>query len=132
MRYIAYSFLAVFLALGLGFSAGWSAQGETAQSVCRPKLSITPKIEFGKAGFFTWTCQGGEKSGSGYYVVFVRPSGTYVLLKVPERRTSFEFTPDTVGMWRWIVINTDPDGAKPDVESEPGNFEVLQAESNKN
>ncbi len=128
MRYVAYLSFVVLIALGLGFSA----QGESLQSVCKPKLSAAPRIQLGMAGIFTWTCEGGEKSGNGYYVVFVRPSGTYVLLKVPDRRTSFEFTPDTVGIWRWIVINTDPDGTKPDVESEPGNFEVSQTEPNKN
>jgi hypothetical protein len=132
MRYIAYSWLVVLVASGPGLSTGWSAQAESLQSVCKPILSPARKIELGTAGIFTWTCGGGKKSGSGYYVVFVRPSGTYVLLKVPEGWTSFEFTPDTVGMWRWIVINTDPDGAKPDVESESGNFEVVQTELNKN
>lgn len=60
--------------------------------------------------------------------MFVRPSGTYVLLKVPDGRTSFEFTPDTTGRWRWIVINTDPDRTKPDRESEPGYFDVVEKE----
>ena len=60
--------------------------------------------------------------------MFIRPVGTYVLLKVPQGRTSFEFTPDMAGMWRWIVINTDPDRTKPDLESEPGYFEVILTE----
>ena len=93
--------------------------------VCKPVLDSVPVVEMGDAGVFTWTCSGAEKQSAGYYIVFVRPSGTYVLLKVPRGRTSYEFTPDTGGMWRWIVINTDPDPTKPDVESEPGYFQVI-------
>lgn len=93
--------------------------------ICRPRLGECAAIELGKGGIFGWTCSGGKVEGSGFYIVFVRPSGTYVLLKVPQGRTSFEFAPDTQGPWRWIVINTDPDGTRPDVESEPGYFEVL-------
>jgi len=100
---------------------------EPAERICRPRLGECAGIEMGKAGIFGWTCSGGTVEGSGFYVVFVRPSGTYVVLKVPHGRTSFEFTPDTLGQWRWIVINTDPDGTKPDVESEPGHFQVLPA-----
>jgi len=77
---------------------------------------------------FSWTCSAHNRPGKGYYIVFVRPSGTYVLLKVPEGRTSFEFTPDTAGSWRWVVINTDPDRTRPDTESEPGHFQVIQEE----
>lgn len=97
---------------------------EQESRICKPRLGQIPSIELGKAGLFRWECPLEEGSGKGYYVVFIRPSGTYVLLKVPEGRTSFEFTPDTVGQWRWLVINTDPDRTKPDVESEPGRFET--------
>lgn len=93
--------------------------------VCRPVLEPVPIVEMGDAGTFKWTCSGAEKQGAGYYIAFIRPSGTYVLLKVPRGRTAYEFTPDTGGMWRWIVINTDPDPTKPDVESEPGYFQVI-------
>jgi hypothetical protein len=93
--------------------------------VCRPDLGPSPVIELGKAGVFTWSCSGENEKGKGFYIVFIRPSGTYVLLKVPQGRESFEFTPDTPGMWRWIVINTDPDRTKPDVESKAGHFQVV-------
>lgn len=101
------------------------AETEAQRGVCKPRLGECAPIELGKGGIFAWTCLGGKEEGSGFYVVFVRPSGTYVLLKVPQGRTSFEFAPDAQGLWRWIVINTDPDGARPDVESEPGHFQVL-------
>lgn len=104
------------------------ATQENAPRICRPVLALSQTIELGRAGLFKWTCAGGEKAAGGYYVVFIRPSGTYVLLKVPEGRTSFEFTPDAQGGWRWIVINTDPDRTKPDVESEPGYFQVILTE----
>jgi hypothetical protein len=97
---------------------------EPVPQVCRPNLGPSPTIELGKAGVFTWSCAGGTEKGKGYYIVFIRPSGTYVLLKVSQGRTSFEFAPDTPGLWRWIVINTDPDRTKPDVESTPGHFQV--------
>jgi hypothetical protein len=93
--------------------------------VCRPDLGPSPAIELGKAGAFTWSCTGENEIGKSFYIVFIRPSGTYVLLKVPRGRESFEFTPDTPGTWRWIVINTDPDRTKPDVESKPGHFQVV-------
>jgi hypothetical protein len=96
--------------------------------VCRPSLGLSPAIELGKAGVFTWNCAVDNDKGKGFYIVFIRPAGTYVLLKVPQGRTSFEFTPDTPGTWRWIVINTDPDRTKPDVESKPGTFQVIGAE----
>ena len=99
-------------------------EGDTP-GICRPSLGASPTIEMGRAGFFEWTCPDGEKKGSGFYVVFIRPSGTYVLLKVPKDRHSFEFTPDTAGMWRWLVINTDPDPTKPDLESDQGYFQVI-------
>ncbi|HMK34878.1 MAG TPA: hypothetical protein VK463_07420 [Desulfomonilaceae bacterium] len=105
---------------------GSCSEGDHRGGICRPILTSPEAIELGKAGVFSWSCQGGDKAGSGYYVVFIRPAGTYVLLKVPEHRTSFEFTPDAVGAWRWIVINTDPDGTKPDVESESTNFQVVR------
>jgi len=47
-----------------------------------------------------------------------------VLLRASEGKDSFEFAPDVEGRWRWIVINTDPERTKPDVESEPGRFDV--------
>jgi hypothetical protein len=93
--------------------------------ICRPDLGPSPAIELGKAGAFTWSCSGENEKGKGFYIVFIRPSGTYVLLKVPQGRESFEFTPDAPGAWRLIVINTDPDRTKPDVESKPGHFQVV-------
>lgn len=133
MRYSTYfgAFVALMI-VGMGSSSAWTSRVEALPGVCRPKLSPPQTIQLGKPGIFSWSCEAAEKSGNGYYVVFIRPSGTYVLLKVPEGRTSFEFTPDTVGGWRWIVINTDPDGAKPDVESEPGNFIVEKIEPGQN
>lgn len=97
--------------------------------ICRPQPTQTPAIELGQAGQFRWTCSGGTNNNKRYYIVFVRPSGTYVLLKVPEGRTSFEFAPDTAGKWRWIVINTDPDRTKPDRESQPSYFEVSEKDA---
>jgi hypothetical protein len=109
-------------------AAGQPASAQDGPSaVCRPVLGAPPVIELGKAGIFTWTCGGSKKEGGGYYIVFIRPLGTYVLLKVPRGETSFEFAPDVTGMWRWIVINTDPDRARPDVESEPGFFHVISS-----
>ncbi len=105
-----------------------SAAEESEPQVCRPNLGPSPTIELGKAGVFSWSCSGTSEKGKGFYIVFIRPSGTYVLLKVPQGRTSFEFAPDAAGMWRWIVINTDPDRAKPDVESSPGHFQVVPTE----
>jgi hypothetical protein len=92
--------------------------------VCKPRLDRVSPVELGKSVTFKWTCPAEQGTGGGYYIVFIRPSGTYVLLKVSEGRTSYEFTPDAVGQWRWLVINTDPDRTKPDVESEPGRFEA--------
>jgi hypothetical protein len=97
--------------------------------VCRPQLEKAANIDLGKAGIFRWSCPGKAVSGNGFYIVFIRPQGTYVLLKVPENRTFFEFTPDQPGRWRWIVITTDPDRSKPDLESEPGFFEVGQQDA---
>jgi len=102
----------------------WAAEGTPAQRVCRPALEKAAPLQLSETGQFRWTCSSEGTSGGGYYIVFVRPTGTYVLLKVPEGRTSFEFTPDVAGKWRWIVINTDSDRTKPDVESEPGSFAV--------
>ncbi len=123
----------MILLAGVSFVAGISgydpvAGGTDLSEICRPQLADSATIELGMAGRFSWTCTGGEKDGNGYYIVFIRPSGTYVLLKVPLGRTSFEFTPDTAGLWRWIVINTDPDRTKPDMESEPGYFQVIMTE----
>jgi hypothetical protein len=123
------AFTLVFLVLALfvmwGLKSPSLALGEAVPQVCRPNLGPTPTIELGKAGVFTWSCSGTSEQGKGFYIVFIRPSGTYVLLKVPQDRTSFEFAPDAPGMWRWIVINTDPDRTKPDVESSPGHFQVV-------
>jgi hypothetical protein len=104
-----------------------SVEASAEQEICRPVLGVSPRIELGKSGQFEWTCTGGKHDGQGFYVVFVRPAGTYVLLKVPHGRTSFEFTPDVEGVWRWIVINTDPDRTKPDLESDAGFFQVITA-----
>ncbi len=119
----------VFLVLAL--SVMWTLKSpslaleEAVPQVCRPGLGPTPTIELGNAGVFTWSCSGENEKGKSFYIVFIRPSGTYVLLKVPQGRESFEFTPDAPGTWRWIVINTDPDRTKPDVESKPGHFQVV-------
>ena len=120
--------LALFLCLAVDpcKSETSAATGEEASRICRPGLAESSTIDLGKAGLFKWTCGGDNKKGGGFYIVFIRPSGTYVLLKVPQGRKTFEFTPDTTGMWRWIVINTDTDGTKPDLESEPGFFQVLR------
>lgn|GEM_PF-2377315 len=99
--------------------------GADESATCRPALVPLPSVELGKSGEFRWTCSGRE-SEIGFYIVFIRPSGTYVLLKVPRGRNSFEFTPDVSGVWRWIVIHTDPDRSKPDAESEPGTFLVTE------
>jgi len=115
------------VAFGLGDARLCVAEGEPAR-ICRPQPVQVSSIELGQAGVFHWTCSGGTGPSKGYYIVFVRPSGTYVLLRVPEGRSSFEFTPDTTGRWRWIVINTDPDRSKPDRESEPSYFEVVEKE----
>lgn len=98
-------------------------------TICRPILSPFLTVELGKPGLFQWICDEEKEAGNGFYIVFIRPNSTYVLLKVPQGRSSFEFTPDMVGMWRWIVINTDPDRSKPDLESDPSNFLVIEAQS---
>jgi len=123
--------LAIITFFCLLFTSAWlpaperqAAAQDQGSQICKPRLDQVPPIELGKAGLFSWTCPPESGTGQGYYVVFIRPAGTYVLLKVPEARTSYEFTPDTVGQWRWLVINTDPDRTKPDVESEPGRFET--------
>ncbi len=113
----------LFIAGGAGH--GLLAQGNTRSTICRPQLAESTTVELGMAGQFSWTCAGGEKEGNGYYIVFIRPDGRFVLLKVPVGRSSFEFTPDAAGLWRWLVINTDPDRTKPDMESEPGYFQVI-------
>ena len=125
----AFLFVLLFLAPGLSGQEGraYSAEGEGASLVCRPALAPARTLELGKSGIFKWTCSGGTQKGNGFYIVFIRPAGTYVLLKVPLGNTFFEFTPDVPGLWRWIVINTDPDRAKPDVESRPGHFHVMSA-----
>jgi hypothetical protein len=108
---------------------GVHSQGTVGSpGICKPVLGNSPSIKLGEEGVFTWDCLEGGKEGSGYYIVFIRPSGTYVLLKVPQGRMSLPFTPDISGKWRWIVINTDPDRTKADVESEPGHFQVVPAQ----
>lgn len=118
------------LFLGALLAGGWAfaENSDRAIRICRPVLDSSTQITLGRAGQFRWKCVDGEDAGNGYYIVFVRPNGTYVLLKVSRGRTSFEFTPDTEGVWRWIVINTDPDKTKPDIESAPGRFVVRGAE----
>ncbi len=116
-------FMPVITGGGLVFAADGGVPKEPR--MCKPVLKPVPIVEMGEAGVFAWACSGAEKQSAGYYVVFVRPSGTYVLLKVPRGRTTYEFTPDRDGVWRWIVINTDPDPTKPDVESDPGFFQVI-------
>ncbi|MBI5250311.1 MAG: hypothetical protein HY912_12525 [Desulfomonile tiedjei] len=118
-------------ALGL-LSIQFCGAEDPEDQVCRPKLAQAPLVELGKAGHFNWFCSGDRKPGKGFYIVFVRPVGTYVLLKVPQGRTSFEFAPDMPGTWRWIVINTDPDRGKPDVESEPGFFQASPSDESGN
>jgi hypothetical protein len=122
-------FLVLVPSLMETFGSQSSALEKGVPHVCRPSLGPSPTIELGKAGVFTWSCTGASEKGKGFYIVFIRPSGTYVLLKIPQGRTSFEFAPDTLGMWRWIVINTDPDRTKPDVESSPGHFQVILGEN---
>ena len=97
-------------------------------SVCKPDLAAASDVEMGNSGIFSWKCGESVGKGAGFYVVFIRPSGTYILLKVPIGKNSFEFTPDTIGVWRWMVINTDPDRSRPDVESEPGHFRVVDVQ----
>lgn len=96
-------------------------------NICRPYIEPVAAVSLGESALFHWTCRGGKESGEGYYIVFIRPVGTYVLLRVPRNRNSFEFTPDTEGQWRCIVIHTDPDRTQPDLESEPLYFEVLKS-----
>jgi hypothetical protein len=122
--------LMIFL---VGVFAARPCNSESSEDkVCRPRLDNTPLIELGKAGQFNWYCPENPESGKAFYIVFIRPVGTYILLKVPHGRTSFEFAPDTPGKWRWIVINTDPDRGKPDVESEPSFFQVTSSEQTAN
>lgn len=120
------------IALCVLFPASFVSCNEpTDGEICRPELVDSPVIELGNAGVFKWVCDVNHLGGEGFYVVFIRPSGTYVLLKVPKGRTTFEFTPDGAGTWRWMVINTHPDRTKPDVESAPGFFQVVIEESDK-
>jgi hypothetical protein len=102
-----------------------STVGADEHEICRPSLLPLQSVDLGKSGEFRWNCSGPE-SEVGFYIVFIRPSGTYVLLKVPRDRNSFEFTPDVSGIWRWIVIHTDPDRSKSDAESDPGTFLVTE------
>lgn len=124
-RLILFVLMSLFAGI-LGYRS--LADAKASSEICRPELAASPTIELGKAGQFSWSCIGGEQSEKGYYIVFIRPKGTYVLLRVPQGRTSFEFTPDVPGMWRWIVINTDPDSTRPDLESDPGYFQVILTE----
>ncbi|MFH1113737.1 MAG: hypothetical protein V1792_07425 [Pseudomonadota bacterium] len=113
------------LSVAGGAVHGPSAEENGRSTICRPQPAEAATIELGMAGQFKWTCSDGKNEGNGYYVVFIRPDGRFVLLKVPVGRSSFEFTPDAAGLWRWLVINTDPDRTKPDMESEPGYFHVV-------
>jgi hypothetical protein len=122
------SFILVALCVMLRAACAF-CQEHGAGEICKPELVEASAIEMGNPGEFKWVCDHSLPLGEGFYVVFIRPSGTYVLLKVPRGRTSFEFTPDAVGTWRWMVINTHPDKTKPDVESSPGNFQVVIAEN---
>ncbi len=103
-------------------------EGLGEDQICKPELFDSSAIELGNAGIFGWSCNHEQPGGEGFFIVFIRPSGTYVLLKVPKGRKKFEFTPDVAGTWRWMVINTHPDRTKPDVESSPGYFQVTRAE----
>lgn len=117
--------LAVLLIVAVVIAVPALAREEPEQArVCRPLLAKAPLLQLSQTGVFRWNCSSRGTTGESYYIVFVRPSGTYILLKVPDGKTEFEFTPDAEGQWRWIVINTDPDRTKPDVESEPGSFTV--------
>lgn len=107
-----------------------SAEGQ-GEDICKPEFLNSPVVELGHAAIFEWTCDERKSAGEGFYVVFIRPAGTYILLKVPKGRTSFEFTPDTVGQWRWMVINTHPDRTKPDIESALGYFKVNMGDDGK-
>jgi len=98
-----------------------------ATNICRPIVEPVPSLVLGESAIFRWTCGGARHDGEGYYIVVIRPVGTYVLLRVPRNRNFFEFTPDMEGQWRCIVINTDPDRTQPDLESEPVYFEVLKS-----
>lgn len=123
------SVLVFVIASGIPVRAAWAGTRDASQSrICRPTLSPGPTIPLGKAGLFRWECSGETARGMGYFMVFVRPAGTYVLLKVPDGQSSYEFTPDAPGIWRWIVINTDPDRTLPDLESEQGHFRVTEPE----
>jgi hypothetical protein len=98
-----------------------------ATNICRPIVEPVSSLVLGESVMFRWTCSGARHDGEGYYIVVIRPVGTYVLLRVPRNRNFFEFTPDMEGHWRCIVINTDPDRTQPDLESEPVYFEVLRS-----
>ena len=126
-------YIAVMLLIPLGLAsnslcAQSMRNGQDAYEICKPELSGAQTIEMGHSGIFDWKCDENRVRGAGFYIVFIRPTGTYVLLKVPIGKNSFEFTPDVAGAWRWMVINTDPDRSKPDVESEPGHFQVINIE----
>jgi hypothetical protein len=104
-----------------------AAETSGATNICRPIVEPVPSLVLGESAIFRWTCSGARHDGEGYYIVVIRPVGTYVLLRVPRNRNFFEFTPDMEGHWRCIVINTDPDRTQPDLESEPAYFEVLKS-----
>lgn len=119
-------FAAAFILGVMGYEV--CGADELKKTICKPKLQQLSTVTLGSAGQFSWECSDPDKQGNGYFIVFIRPVGSYVLLKVPERRTTFEFAPDMAGSWRWIVINTDPDRGQPDVESDPGYFQVTPSE----
>lgn len=128
LTYVAISVIIIVSLTELVFCSESNGNGQASLEICKPELSALQVIELGHSGIFSWLCDEARRKGAGYYVVFIRPTGTYILLKVPIGKNSFEFTPDTTGLWRWMVINTDPDRSKPDVESDPGNFHVINIE----
>jgi len=128
LLYIAIITVIVMGQMERPFCSEANRNGQHNLDICKPELSGSQVIEMGHSGMFGWSCDAAHGKGAGYYIVFIRPTGTYVLLKVPIGKNSFEFTPDTTGLWRWMVINTDPDRTKPDVESEPGLFQVINTE----
>lgn len=109
LLYIAIIAVIVMGQMESPFCSEVNRNGQHNLDICKPELSGSQPIEMGHSGMFGWACDETRGKGAGYYIVFIRPTGTYVLLKVPIGKNSFEFTPDTTGLWRWMVINTDPD-----------------------
>jgi hypothetical protein len=128
-----YYFIILILVALFSYPVAGSGSGSDGKEpgkaeICKPELNNLKVIELGHSGNFSWLCSEQQGRGAGYYIVFIRPTGTYILLKVPIGKNFFEFTPDATGAWRWMVINTDPDRSKPDVESDPGYFQVINSE----